>query len=68
MNTKRPRQEVFISKDCGYQVNADYNGAKNIKKRGFVYMVSSGVFVTQPEGEKVFCLHSPTSKVSVGSS
>ncbi|MDF2956701.1 MAG: Transposase [Candidatus Alkanophagales archaeon MCA70_species_1] len=33
MNTKRPSQGVFICKDCGYQINADVNGAKNILKR-----------------------------------
>ena len=32
MNTKRPSQGVFICKDCGYQINADVSGAKNIKR------------------------------------
>ena len=62
MNTRRPHQGVFICKDCGYQINADMNGAKNILKRGYGYILYSGAVVTQPEGEEAIrlCLHSPT--------
>jgi len=35
---KRPYQGLFKCPTCGYQVNADYNGAKNIYKRGMDYM------------------------------
>jgi len=58
MNTERPSQGVFICKDCGYQINADVNGAKNILKRAHAYMVWVGAAVTQPEGER-FALHTP---------
>jgi putative transposase len=60
INTKRPSQGLFICKDCGYQINADVNGAKNILKRGYGYMLYSGAAVTQPEGGEAICLHSPT--------
>jgi len=30
LNTKRPRQSLFVCKDCGKKQNADLNGAKNI--------------------------------------
>jgi len=60
MNTSRPFQGVFICKDCGYQINADVNGAKNILKRGYGYILYSGAVVTQPEGGEAICLHSPT--------
>ena len=53
MNTKRSSQGVFICKDCGYQINADVNGAKNILKRAVGYMLTVGAVVTQPEGERL---------------
>jgi len=51
MNTKRPSQGVFICKDCGYQINGDVNGAKNIMRRAVGYMLTVGAVVTQPDGE-----------------
>jgi len=57
MNTKRPFQGVFICKDCGYQINADINGAKNILKRAQGYMFWVGAVVTQPKGECRYILH-----------
>lgn len=57
MNTKR--RGVFICKDCGYQINADVNGAKNIMKRAMGYMLTVGAAVTQPDGERRFVLHTP---------
>ena len=59
MNTRRPHQGMFICKDCNYQVNADYNGAKNILKRGMGYMLMAGAAVIRPEGERRFVLHTP---------
>lgn len=59
MNTERPSQGVFICKDCGYQINADVNGAKNILKRAMGYMLMVGASVTKPEGERRFFLHTP---------
>lgn len=35
---KRPYQGLFKCSNCSYQINADYNGAKNIFKRGMDYM------------------------------
>jgi IS605 OrfB family transposase len=32
-NTKRPRQEDFVCLDCGFKLNADLNGSRNIEKR-----------------------------------
>ncbi len=57
MNTKRPSQGLFICLDCGYQINADVNGAKNILKRAVGYMLTAGVVVTQPEGERFVLNH-----------
>ena len=37
MSNKRSSQGSFICKDCGYQINADVNGAKNILKRAQSY-------------------------------
>ena len=65
LRTKRPSQGVFICEDCGYQINADVNGAKNILKRAVGYMLTVGAVVTQLEGER-FVLsepHSPTSSI-----
>lgn len=39
----RSNQGLFRCPTCGYQVNADYNGAKNIYKRGMDYMSVLGV-------------------------
>ena len=52
LRTKRPSQGVFICEDCGYQINADVNGAKNILKRAVGYMLTVGAAVTRPEGER----------------
>ena len=52
MNTERPSQGLFICSDCGYQVNADVNGAKNILKRAVGYMLTVEAAVTKPEGER----------------
>jgi len=59
MDTKRPTQGQFICKNCGYKVNADVNGAKNILKRAHAYMVWAGAAVTQPKGECKYILHTP---------
>ena len=59
LRTKRPSQGLFICEDCGYQINADVNGAKNILKRAHAYMVWAGAVVTRPEGERRFVLHTP---------
>jgi len=40
---KRPYQGLFKCPTCGYQINADYNGAKNIYKRNADYMSVFGV-------------------------
>jgi len=37
--TTRPNQPTFICNNCGYQVNADLNGAKNIAKRLIKYVL-----------------------------
>ena len=52
MNTERPSQGIFTCKECGYQINADVNGAKNILKRAMGYMLMVGAVVTQPDGER----------------
>jgi len=43
--SNRKNQGLFICKNCGYQVNADFNGVKNIKKRFEDYMSSNGALV-----------------------
>ncbi|RLG38216.1 MAG: hypothetical protein DRN91_03300 [Candidatus Alkanophagales archaeon] len=63
LRTKRPSQGVFICEDCGYQINADVNGAKNILKRAVGYMLMVGAVVTQPDGER-FVLSEPHSLTS----
>jgi len=65
MNTERHSQGLFICKDCGYQVNADVNGAKNILKRAVGYMLTVGAAVTQPEGERFVLSHTPQPLASV---
>jgi len=57
MNTERLSQGLFICNDCGYQVNADVNGAKNILKRAVGYMLTVGAAVTKPEGERFVLNH-----------
>lgn len=43
MNTTRNNQANFKCRDCDYQVNADFNGAKNILKRSLGYMLRDRV-------------------------
>ncbi len=38
-HTTRPNQPTFICNNCGYQLNADLNGAKNIAKRLIKYVL-----------------------------
>ena len=38
-NTLRSKQPTFICKSCGYELNADLNGAKNIAKRLIKYVL-----------------------------
>lgn len=45
---KRPYQGLFKCLSCGYQANADYNGAKNILKRSGEYISFDGVEPIQP--------------------
>ena len=59
MRTERHSQGAFICSDCGYQINADVNGAKNILKRAVGYMLTVGAAVTQPEGERFVLNHTP---------
>jgi putative transposase len=40
---KRPYQGLFICKSCGYQANADFVGAQNIKRKAEEYISESGV-------------------------
>ena len=68
MRTERPSQGVFICSDCGYKINADVNGAKNILKRAVGYMLTAGAVVTLPEGGRRFILHTPQPLASVGCS
>jgi IS605 OrfB family transposase len=42
-NTSRPHQGLFICNACGYQCNADFNGAFNLANRLSDYMFDSGV-------------------------
>jgi len=66
LRTERPSQGVFICEDCGYQINADVNGAKNLLKRAHAYMVWAGAAVTQPEGERFVLSHTPQPLASGG--
>jgi len=66
MRTERPSQGAFICNDCGYQVNADVNGAKNILKRAVGYMLTVGASVAKPEGERFVLSHTPQPLASVG--
>jgi len=42
---KRPYQGLFKCPNCGYQANADFVGAQNIKKRFEEYISSNGALV-----------------------
>jgi putative transposase len=44
-NTTRPYQGLFKCRSCKYQVNADFNGAKNLGKRLMNYMFVNGTIV-----------------------
>jgi len=66
MRTERPSQGIFICSDCGYQVNADVNGAKNILKRAMGYMLMVGAAVTKPGGGRMFFMHTPQPHASIG--
>jgi putative transposase len=44
-NTTRPYQGLFKCCSCKYQVNADFNGAKNLGKRLMNYMFVNGTIV-----------------------
>jgi len=39
----------FVCEECGVELNADFNGAKNIMKRAFGYMSKVVAALTQPE-------------------
>ncbi|RLI03016.1 hypothetical protein DRO30_01735 [Candidatus Bathyarchaeota archaeon] len=67
MRTERPSQGLFVCLDCGYQINADVNGAKNILKRAQGYMLWAGAAVTQPEGERFLHTLQPPLMASGGS-
>jgi len=56
INTERHSQELLICKTCGYKINADVNGAKNILTTYGLYAPDRGA-VTWPEGEHSFVLH-----------
>lgn len=43
--SNRRNQGLFKCKNCGYQVNADFNSVKNIKKRSLEYISKDGVLV-----------------------
>ena len=43
LNTTRTNQANFKCKECGYQVNADFNGAKNILNRSCGYILPDRV-------------------------
>jgi putative transposase len=45
---KRNYQGLFKCPTCKYEINADYNGAKNILKRYSDYMFEYGAELTQP--------------------
>jgi len=46
---KRLNQGLFKCSHCGYQANADYNGAMNILKRSRSYMLPDGAVAFSPE-------------------
>lgn len=45
---KRPRQGLFVCPACGYRVNADFNGAKNILERTSEYISEVGAIGSLP--------------------
>jgi len=45
-NTLRPRQEDFMCLDCGFKLNADLNGSRNIEK---FYRNLNGLLVTSTQ-------------------
>ena len=45
----RPYQGLFKCSTCNYQVNADYNGAKNILKRSLDYISKDGAIAFSPK-------------------
>ena len=59
MNTSRPSRGLFVCKDCGYQINADVNGAQNILKRAVSYMLTAGALMTEPKRERLTRSHTP---------
>ncbi|HLC55761.1 MAG TPA: transposase [Candidatus Nanoarchaeia archaeon] len=42
-------QGLFKCKSCGYEINADFNGCKNILKRSLDYMFNDGVIGLNPK-------------------
>ena len=48
---KRPYQGLFKCPACGYQANADHNGAKNILKRSLEYISNDGAIAFSPKTE-----------------
>ncbi len=47
---KRPSQGLFICSACGWTGHADVNGAANIGKRAFEYILRVGAPESEPEG------------------
>ena len=62
LNTTRNNQSNFKCKDCGYQVNADFNGAKNILKRSCGYILPDRVVSESTLNQRVSTLEA-TSKI-----
>lgn len=62
---KRPYQGLFVCDNCNYQVNADFNGSKNISKRAYEYISQAGVSVNTPLTEP-FLVSSEAPCVSEG--
>ncbi len=58
LNTTRNNQTNFKCRDCNYQVNADFNGAKNILKRSYGYILSDRV-VSEPAQNQSLTLEAP---------
>ena len=52
-NTSRQKQSLFKCKDCGFSLNADLNGSRNILKRSNEYILSDGVSVNMPKTELI---------------
>ncbi len=46
----RPSQSLFICSFCGWTGNADINGAANIGKRAWGYMLHAGAPESEPDG------------------